>query len=106
MEPFDGDECQAGSDATTAGTCLASQPGYPVGMVKMANWHQQGMNNAFFDGHAKWLQPTTIWANPDLTGCTLIHEYPSTQPNSEVCDQSIPGCTAPVNRDICNLFFH
>lgn len=105
MEPFDGDECQAGSDATTAGGCLDPRPGYPIGMVKMANWHQGGMNNAFFDGHAKWLQPQTIWQSPYLTGCALIHRYPSTQPGSEVCDQTVPGCKAPVNRNICNLFY-
>ena len=104
MEPFDGDECQAGSDNTTSGGCLDPQPGYPTGMVKMASWHQGGMNSAFFDGHAKWLRPTDIWASPDLTGCTLIHEYPSTQPNSEVCDQSYAGCTAPVSRNLCNTF--
>jgi prepilin-type processing-associated H-X9-DG protein len=72
----------------------------------MANWHQGGMNSAFFDGHAKWLRPATIWQSADLTGCTLIHEYPSTQPGSEVCDQTIAGCTAPVNRDMCNTFYH
>jgi prepilin-type processing-associated H-X9-DG protein len=106
MEPFDGDECMAGSDVTTSGNCLDPQPGYPAGMVKMANRHQGGMNSTFFDGHAKWLRPETIWQSQDLTGCTLIHQYPSTQPGSEVCDQTIPGCTAPVNRDICNLFYH
>lgn len=105
MEPFDGDECMAGSDVNSASYCLVPQPGYPLGMVKMANWHQGGMNSAFFDGHAKWLQPATIWQSSDLTGCTLIHLYPSTQPNSEVCDQTIPGCTAPVNRNICNHFY-
>ena len=105
MEPFDGDECQAGSDANTAGNCLDPRAGYPVGMVKMANRHANGLNSAFFDGHAKWLQPTTIWQSADLTGCTLIHNYPSAQPSSEVCDQTIAGCTAPVNRDICNLFY-
>jgi prepilin-type N-terminal cleavage/methylation domain-containing protein/prepilin-type processing-associated H-X9-DG protein len=104
MEPFDGDECQAGSDINATGGCLDPQPGYPTGMVKMANWHQGGMNSAFFDGHAKWLRPADIWASPDLTGCTLIHEYPSTQPNSEVCDQSYAACTAPVSRDLCNTF--
>ena len=73
-------------------------------MVKMANWHNGGMNNAFFDGHAKWLRPADIWQSADLTGCTLIHEYPSTQPNSEVCDQSYAACTAPVSRNLCNTF--
>jgi prepilin-type N-terminal cleavage/methylation domain-containing protein/prepilin-type processing-associated H-X9-DG protein len=105
MEPFDGDECMAGSDAVSTGNCLDQQPGYPVGMVKMANWHQGGMNCAFFDGHAKWMQPNTIWASADLTGCTLIHEYPSIQPGSEVCDQSMSWCAAPVTRDICNVFY-
>lgn len=105
MEPFDGDECMAGSDVNTASDCLAPQPGYPVGMVKMANWHQGGMNNTFFDGHAKWLRPETIWQSADLTGCALIHQFPSTQPGSNVCDQTIPGCNAPVNRNICNLFY-
>ena len=105
MEPFDGDECMAGSDVTAAGNCLDTQPNYPVGMVKMANWHQGGMNNAFFDGHAKWLRPTNIWQSADLTGCTLIHQYPSTQPGSEVCDQTISGCAAPVSRNLCNTFY-
>ena len=105
MEPFDGDECQAGSDANASGNCLDLQPGYPTGMVKMANWHQGGMNNAFFDGHAKWLRPATIWQSPDLTGCALIHEYPSTQPGSEVCDQTAAGCAAPVSRNLCNNFY-
>ena len=104
MEPFDGDECQAGSDVNASGGCLDPQPGYLTGMVKMANWHQGGMNSAFFDGHAKWLRPTDIWQSADLTGCTLIHEYPSTQPNSEVCDQSYAACTAPVSRNLCNTF--
>ena len=104
MEPFDGDECQAGSDANLSGGCLDSQPGYPVGMVKMANRHAGGLNSAFFDGHAKWLRPTDIWQSADLTGCTLIHEYPSTQPGSEVCDQSYAACTAPASRNLCNTF--
>lgn len=106
MEPFDGDECMLGSDNNTMGNCLDPQPGFPVGMVKMANWHSGGMNNAFYDGHAKWLQPTTIWASAELTGCELIHKYPSKQTNSEVCDQTMPFCVAPVNRNICNNFYH
>lgn len=108
MEPFDGDECMAGSDApaNAGNSCLAPEPAYPVSMVKMAARHQGGMNNAFFDGHAKWMTPNTIWQSADLTGCTLIHSYPSTQPGSEVCDQTVPGCAAPVTRDICNVFYH
>ena len=106
MEPFDGDECQAGSDVNSSGACTDAQTGYPVGMVKMANRHQGGMNNAFFDGHAKWMRPATIWQSADLTGCTLIHQYPSTQTGSVVCDQTISGCTAPISRNICNNFYH
>ncbi|MGO8672698.1 MAG: type II secretion system protein [Capsulimonadaceae bacterium] len=108
MEPFDGDECQAGSDApaNAGNSCLAPENGYSTGMVKMANWHQGGMNNAFFDGHAHWLRPGTIWASADLTGCSLIHNHPSHQPGSEVCDQTVPGCTAPVTRDLCNTFYY
>ena len=107
MEPFDGDECMAGSDAAgnSANNCLAPEIGYAVGMVKMASWHGGGMNNAFFDGHAKWLRPSAIWQSADLTGCTLIHQYPSTQPNSEVCDQTYSACQAPLSRDICNNFY-
>jgi prepilin-type processing-associated H-X9-DG protein len=106
LEPFDGDECMMGSDANASGGCLSPQPGYPVGMVKMANRHQGGMNSAFFDGHAKWLRPETIWASADLTGCALIHQNPSTQPGSVVCDQTIAGCAAPVSRNLCNNFYH
>ena len=105
LEPFDGDECQAGGDVA-GGACLAPVPGYPVGMVKMANRHQGGMNSAFFDGHAKWLRPTAIWQSPDLTGCALIHQYPSTQPSPEVCDQTDPACVATSSRNLCNTFYH
>ena len=41
LEPFDGDECQAGSDVNSSGGCIDPQPGYPTGMVKMANWHSE-----------------------------------------------------------------
>ena len=106
LEPFDGDECQAGSDVNSSGGCIDPQPGYPTGMVKMANWHSEGMNSAFFDGHAKWVRPETIWKNADMNGCALIHAYPSTQPGSEVCDQTYAGCAAPATRNLCNLFYH
>jgi len=106
MEPFDGDECQAGSDTNAGPACLAPEAGYSVGMVKMANRHQGGMNSAFFDGHAKWLTPQAIWQSADLTGCAVIHANPSSVSGSEVCDQTISGCTAPVARNICNNFYH
>jgi hypothetical protein len=60
METFDGDGCQAGSDANSGASCLAPEAGYPVGIVKIANRHQNGMNSAFFDVHAKWLTPQAI----------------------------------------------
>ena len=63
------------------------------------------MNNAFFDGHAKWLTPDTIWQSADLTGCTLIHQYPSTQPSPEVCDHTDAACVAPLTRNLCNVFY-
>jgi len=105
MEPFDGDDCQAGSDDNSGPSCLAPESGYPVTMVKMANRHQKGMNSAFFDGHAKWLTPQAIWQSADLTGCTLIHNYPSTVAGTEVCDQTVAGCAAPPTRNICNVFY-
>jgi prepilin-type processing-associated H-X9-DG protein len=57
-----------------------------------ASWHQGGMNNVFFDGHAKWLRPTTIWNSADYSGCTLVHENPT----SEMCDNlSAIACSSP-----------
>lgn len=105
MEPFDGDECMMGSDADPSGNCLDPRPGYPVGMVKMAGRHSGGMNSAFFDGHARWLTPGDIWQSPELTGCALVHQYPGSQTNNEVCDQTLPNCAAPVNRNVCNIFY-
>ena len=64
-----------------------------------ANRHFGGMNCAFFDGHAKWLTPTSIWASADLSGCWIIHNYPAPQvnllaagANTGLCDKSIPNC--------------
>ena len=118
MEPFDGDECQAGHDVNTSTPCLSPQTGYQFGsMVKMANWHQGGMNSVYFDGHAKWVKPITIWNSPDLTGCTLIERYPApvfpSAGTTQVCVNTAPnstnpsnnaGCSAPVTQNICNLF--
>jgi prepilin-type processing-associated H-X9-DG protein len=118
MEPFDGDECQAGHDNNTGSGCLTAQTGFtPGSMVKMSNLHQNGMNCSFFDGHAKWLTPTTIWASADLTGCTLIERYPAPiwpgQTTSGACVNSAPNSTNPSNNsgcgttpsnNICNLY--
>jgi prepilin-type processing-associated H-X9-DG protein/prepilin-type N-terminal cleavage/methylation domain-containing protein len=118
MEPFDGDECQAGHDNNTNTPCLSPQSGFtPNTMVKMSNLHQGGMNCAYFDGHAKWLTPTIVWASADLTGCTLIEQYPAPiwpgQASSGACVNTAPssgnpannsGCGTTPTSNICNIF--
>jgi prepilin-type processing-associated H-X9-DG protein len=118
MEPFDGDECAAGHDKNTSSGCLSPQIGYtPGAMVKMSNLHQGGMNNVFYDGHAKWTTPTMIWASADMTGCALIEKYPApvfpAAGYTEVCVNNAPnsgspsnngGCGATQSSNICNLF--
>ena len=39
-------------------------------MALAGNRHQGGLNGSFFDGHAKWLQPSAIDSSKTLTGCT------------------------------------
>ena len=65
---------------------------------EIANRHRGGMNCAFFDGHAKWLKPETLLASRDLTGCALVHAYPTPL----MCDTSNPGCQSTSPRNICN----
>jgi len=84
LEAFDGD--------------MNPDPLDPQRMLKYASWHNGGMNNAFFDGHAKWLKPTMIWASRDLTGCTLVHNYPTLK----MCDVSFPGCLSNTQKNACN----
>ena len=67
-------------------------------MKDVANRHQGGLNTAFFDGHARWLAPGTLISSRDLTGCTLIHRYPT----SRMCDSSDAGCTSTGATNICN----
>ena len=76
-------------------------PDVPHTMKDVADRHQGGLNCAFFDGHAKWYRPGVLTTSRDLTGCTLIHQYPT----SRMCDASVPGCTSvpPVN-NLCNQF--
>jgi prepilin-type processing-associated H-X9-DG protein len=62
--------------------------------------HQGGLNSSFLDGHAKWVTLNAIVASRDLTGCILMHEYPTTT----MCDVSIPGCTSTGSANICNTF--
>jgi prepilin-type N-terminal cleavage/methylation domain-containing protein/prepilin-type processing-associated H-X9-DG protein len=86
MEAFDGD--------------MATDPlnpaKYPLG--KIGSRHQGGVNSAFYDGHAKWLRPETIGASRDLTGCNLVHRYPTTR----MCDITDAGCTSTSDENICN----
>jgi prepilin-type processing-associated H-X9-DG protein len=56
-----------------------------------ASRHSGGANSAFFDGHAKWYPTMTITNDPYLSGCILVHEYPT----PEMCDQSDTGCLSP-----------
>ena len=101
METFDGDMSPDPINPTA----------YP--MAKMANWHQGGMNSSFFDGHAKWLKPSTIYdptktvtdpsaiaLSRELTGCAIIHQYPTPR----MCDTSDTSvtCTSTAPTNICN----
>jgi prepilin-type processing-associated H-X9-DG protein len=108
----------AGHDRNTGSGCQSPQAGYtPGAMVKMANLHQGGMNCAFYDGHAKWTTPATIWASADMTGCALIEKYPGpifpAAGKTEVCVNNAPNSTNPSNNggcgatpsdNICNTF--
>ena len=93
MEPFKGD--------------LADDPAHPGSMTVAANRRQGGINCAFFDGHAKRYTPDAIRASKDLTGCTLVHQYPhlSAPPASDdMCDQSVAGYANTSSANICNSF--
>ena len=74
-------------------------------MALAGNRHDGGLNCTFFDGHAKWLSAAVINRSKDLTGCTLVHEYPW----NDMCDKSLPGCTNTADDptaggNVCNLF--
>ena len=84
LEAFDGD--------------MAPDPLRPGSMLKYANRHQGGMNCTFFDGHAKWLKPDAIWGSWYLSGCSLVHQYPTLR----MCDNSFPGCLSSTDKNICN----
>jgi len=62
--------------------------------------HQGGLNGSFLDGHARWLTLDAILASRDLTGCVLMHEYPTTT----LCDVSILGCASTGPLNVCNRF--
>ena len=83
---------------------MAAEPTDPNRMKKYANRHQGLMNCAFFDGHAKALRPTQIWQSADLTGCNLIHRYPSPYSPMTKCDGSQSGCTTNTAVNLCRTF--
>ncbi len=76
-------------------------------MLKYASRHRGFMNCAFFDGHAKALTPNMIWKSADLTGCTLIHNYPSpilpTSSRSK-CDGTDDCASTAASGNICASF--
>jgi prepilin-type processing-associated H-X9-DG protein len=84
IEPFAGD--------------FGPDPARPGHSFKIADRHHDGFNCAFFDGHAKWLRPDPVRQSRYLTGCSLIHAYPT----SLMCDQSFPGCTSTGSANLCN----
>jgi len=84
LEAFDGD--------------MAPDPLRHGSMLKYANRHAGGMNCTFFDGHARWLKPDAILASRNLTGCSLVHKYPTLK----MCDRWNAGCTSLDPKNICN----
>ncbi len=73
-------------------------PQHPDQMLKFANRHQQAMNATFFDGHAHRVKPTQIWSSVWLTGCVLVHRYPT----ANSCDVTFTGCTKTSDENLCN----
>ena len=69
---------------------------YPLGMISTR--HNGGANSTFYDGHAKWLRPDAIGASRDLTGCRLVHNYPTLR----MCDYTFAGCTRTGSENLCN----
>ncbi len=74
-------------------------------MALAGNRHDGGIDCTFLDGHAKWLSAEIINNSKNLTGCTLVHNYPW----NDMCDKSLPGCTNTADDptaggNICNQF--
>jgi len=87
------------------GDALPSQAN-PAVINNVASWHQGGMNNAFFDGHAKWENPGSFWASADLTGCRVIHNNPAPQVNliaagtaGSLCDSTNANCPVTTGQE-------
>ena len=78
----------------------------PAAMNSVANWHEGGMNNAFFDGHAKWEMASSVWASADLTGCRVIHNNPAPLANliaagtsGSLCDSTNASCPVTTGQE-------
>jgi prepilin-type N-terminal cleavage/methylation domain-containing protein/prepilin-type processing-associated H-X9-DG protein len=84
LEAFDGD--------------MSNDPLRPGHMQAFADRHANAMNASFFDGHAKRTTPSAIWNSVYLTGCILVHYYPTTR----MCDKSFSGCTRLSDENLCN----
>lgn len=84
LEGFDGD--------------MNEDPHRPGHMIKFADRHTNSMNASFFDGHAKHVKPTQIWNSTLLSGCSLVHYYPTTR----ACDTSFAGCIRISSDNLCN----
>ncbi len=69
------------------------------------------MNSAFFDGHAKWTTPGSIWTSADLSGCRVIHNNPAPTANlllaghnTGLCDNTMPVCGAGTPESYSNRY--
>jgi len=83
----------------------------PNEMNTPANRHHGGMNNAFFDGHAKWSTPGLIWTSADYSGCRLIHFIPAPTANlllagnnTGLCDNTMAVCGKGMAESYTNRF--
>lgn len=76
-----------------------------------ASRHNNGMNNAFFDGHAKWVTPGAIWTSAEFSGCQLIHFLPAPTANLKLagsntglCDNTMPVCGQGKSESYTNRY--
>lgn len=65
---------------------MNEDPANPGHMKAFADLHAHNMSASFFDGHAKKVRPEQIWDSVWLTGCVLVHNYPTLR----MCDTSLP----------------
>ena len=79
---------------------MGEDPARPGHMRAFADRHARAMNASYFDGHAKRVRPAQIWGSVWLTGCVLVHRYPTPR----MCDVSYPGCQRSTSGNICNTW--